>query len=112
MSQKWTQLPENYAKSDVYLANNWDKVVAIVQMLNCEISEAWNIGGPKVYEAQFQKLNEYPSVFGKLYLTKVHKTYDCDTFYPTEYIKNLKNTENSDVIEENGIQLSFHVYVL
>ena len=60
MSRKWKEIHEEYKNTEVYLANTWKEVESLVQSLNCDISEAWNIGGPKVYEAQLLKLQNSP----------------------------------------------------
>ena len=120
MSQSWNELPAKYRRADTYLAKSWLEVENTVKSLKDKISEAWNIGGPKVYEAQLQSIFSGNPVVKrkgrKLYLTKLHQAFQCDTFYPTQYLEKLQNDETQEVInvteEEKGIKLSFHEYQL
>ena len=103
-----------------YLAQSWLEVETTVQSLKDKISEAWNIGGPKVYEAQLLWNTDKRSLVdssrgAKLFLTKLHQAFQCDTFYPEQYLEKLQYIEDGkDVIwaEENGVKLSFHVHDL
>ena len=49
---------------------------------------------------------------GKIYLTKLYATYDCDVFYPIEFSKQFKCVESSELLEENNIKLQFFTYEL
>ena len=85
-------------KNDVntYFCQNWDQVKNVILKLKNQISEAWNLGGPGVYKVQLEDKNQ--PLPGKLYLTTLHTVFECDTFYPTEYITNLKSTIDSSKI--------------
>lgn len=116
MSKSWNELPAKYKNTaDAYLANSWLEVENTVKSLKDKISEAWNIGGPKVYEAQLLQNTVKRRLGRKLYLTKLHQAFQCDTFYPTQYLEKLQYDiqEVTNVTEEEkGIKLSFHVYQL
>ena len=87
---------------------------------------AWNIGGPGLYEAQFEYLKEHPRHTHqfRIYMTKIYKDYDCDVFYPTETwneilhnFRELKISEDvqdlGQIINDDGnVAISFHVYEL
>ena len=118
LSRKWKEVPQNC--ENTYLAQSWLDVETTVQSLKDKISEAWNIGGPKVYEAQLLWNTDKRSLAdssrgAKLFLTKLHQAFQCDTFYPGQYLEKLQYIEDEkDVIwaEENGVKLSFHVHDL
>nr|XP_023030198.1 dihydrofolate reductase [Leptinotarsa decemlineata] len=69
---------------------------------------AWVIGGSRIY-AEAMK-SEY---FYQLYLTRILKTFDCDTFFP-ELPDNLVKVSDPDVPEgkqiENDIEFIYNVY--
>ena len=50
------------------------------------VSEAWNIGGPSVYDDQLNSLatNDNYLTDGKfrVYMTNIQHSYNCDIFYP------------------------------
>ncbi|KZC07112.1 PREDICTED: dihydrofolate reductase [Dufourea novaeangliae] len=76
--------------------------------LKDQIENIWVIGGSSVYKAAMESPNFY-----RLYLTRIKKHYDCDTFFPS--IPNdivLKQDCNipQGVQEENGIQFVYEVY--
>ena len=98
--------PEDQA----YYVQDWVQAKDLVEKFKPKISEAWNVGGPSVYKAQLDDKND-PSE-GKLILTTLQKVFDCDVFYPKEYIKDMKLVESSEVHEENGVKLQFHTYNL
>ncbi|CAH1128334.1 unnamed protein product [Ceutorhynchus assimilis] len=68
----------------------------------------WVIGGASLYEDAMSS-----PYFSRLYLTKIHKQVDCDTFLPAlpENLKKVSDPEVPEEIqEENGIQYSYHIY--
>ena len=105
MSSSTTKADDELNKT--VFCQNWNQVQHVIGELKDDISEAWNVGGPQVYKAQLEDNNNVPF---KLYITKLNKVFDCDTFYPTEYINHLKCIESSELYEENGTMLQFHTY--
>ncbi|XP_012285488.1 dihydrofolate reductase [Orussus abietinus] len=72
------------------------------------VESIWVIGGSSVYRAAMESPN-----FHRLYLTKVLKHFDCDTFFP-EIPNNFALTSDpevpKDTQEENGISFKYLVY--
>lgn len=76
--------------------------------LKDQVENIWVIGGSSVYKAAMESPN-----FHRLYLTRIKKHFDCDTFFPpipNNFI--LTNDPNipQGVQEENGIQFVYEVY--
>jgi len=84
-----------------------DAVKALQQ--NPEVETIWIIGGKGAYE---EALNKH--LCDKLYITRVRKEFECDTFFPEfdESDYELMNDPQvpSDVQEEDGIQYEFKIY--
>ena len=76
--------------------------------LKDQVESIWVIGGSSVYKAAMESPN-----FSRLYLTKIKKYFDCDTFFPP-IPNNFVLTEDPNVPqgiqEENGIQFVYEVY--
>lgn len=74
-----------------------------------KVETIWIIGGKGVYE---EALNN--DLCQKLYITRVKKNFECDTFFPKfdENNYELINETNvpSDVQEEDGIQYEFKIF--
>ncbi|VEN57690.1 unnamed protein product, partial [Callosobruchus maculatus] len=51
--------------------------------------------------------------FSRLYLTRIHKAFECDTFFPA-LPEGLKEVSDEDVPKEvqneKGIDFTYHVY--
>jgi len=71
--------------------------------LDEKIGDIFIIGGAQIYELALPISNG-------LYLTKVHNSYDCDTFFPdlSEYY--TSPPESLGTKEEAGIKFSFNFY--
>lgn len=76
--------------------------------MNDLVEKIWVIGGSSVYKAALESPN-----FHRLYLTRIKKYFECDTFFP-ELPTNLGLVNDPDVPdgiqEENGIQFEYKVY--
>ena len=96
---------------NIFFCQNWSQVTDQVRNLNDKITEAWNIGGPYIYKTQIDNI-EKRQFDGKLYLTKLYSVYDCDVFYPIEYLEKFKCVESSELFQENDIKLQFFIYEL
>lgn len=69
----------------------------------------WVIGGSQIYNHFIEK-----QIWDRIYLTRIHKEFPCDTFFPSHFensreIQDLKLVSN-DMQEENDTKYSFHVY--
>ena len=71
---------------------------------NDNIGEVFNIGGGKLYAETINHPN-----CNKIYITKIERTFNCDTFYPPIPSK-FKKVEESKIFEENNIKFKFVVY--
>ncbi|KAG7189134.1 hypothetical protein KM043_008702 [Ampulex compressa] len=76
--------------------------------LKDQIERIWVIGGSSVYKAAMESPN-----FHRLYLTRIKKHFECDTFFPN-VPNNFDLINDGDVPsglqEENGLQYEYQVY--
>ena len=91
-----------------------------------DVSDAWNIGGPGLYQEQLEYLEKQPNDVEKfrVYMTKIYKTFPCDVFYPIQTWNRLKYKFQElklcdgiphlgQIINDNDdVQISFDVYEL
>ncbi|XP_060527057.1 dihydrofolate reductase [Cylas formicarius] len=96
--------------TDTYAFSSLDKAL---EELECDrfsdkYEEVWVIGGSSIYREALESKNFY-----RLYLTKIFKDFDCDTFLPP-IPDDLKEVSDpavpSEIQEENGIQYTYKVY--
>jgi len=91
-----------------YLFNSLEDALDFASSLD-EVEKIFVIGGAEVYKAAIEL-----SDCDKLYLTKVHQLFDCDTFFPSFDPNIYKEIKQDDVPQEmqqeNGIKFSYHVY--
>ncbi|XP_031832351.1 dihydrofolate reductase [Nomia melanderi] len=76
--------------------------------LKDQIESIWVIGGSSVYKAAMES-----PYFHRLYLTRVRKHFECDTFFPTipnDIVLKQDTDVPQGVQEENGIQFVYEVY--
>jgi dihydrofolate reductase len=68
--------------------------------------ENFIIGGASVYR-QFFELSD------KLYITRIHKTFEADTYFPLINFNNWKLIEKEPVItnSENNIEYNYEIYI-
>ena len=74
------------------------------------IETCWIIGGSKIYQYFIEN-----GLCDRVYLTKLHSSFECDTLFDTQSIdNNFVETSDpkvaSEMQEENGLQFSYHVY--
>ncbi|CAB0037335.1 unnamed protein product [Trichogramma brassicae] len=76
--------------------------------LKDKVEQVWVIGGSSIYKAAMES-----PYFHRLYLTRVKKSFDCDTFFP-ELPEGLVLVKDDDVPqgvqEEKNIQFEYEVY--
>lgn len=65
--------------------------------------EIFVIGGATIY-------NEALPMCNKLYLTRIHKTFEADTFFPSIDFDEFILTEKSDIKTSSDINFNFEVY--
>lgn len=79
----------------IVISNTWEQEnypeVKIVKSLEeaLDIKKSYDnvfvIGGEKVYE---EALKKYTNLCNKIYVTEFNKSYDCDVFFPYDFVKN------------------------
>ncbi|KAF2353756.1 Dihydrofolate reductase domain [Trinorchestia longiramus] len=74
-----------------------------------DVDTLWVIGGHAVYKMALES-----PCFHRLYLTRIHATFDCDTFLPpvpSDLISVSDPDVSTEVQEENNIQYHFEMMV-
>ena len=94
---------------DVFVCHNYEEALSRVDDMKDKIESCWIIGGTSVYQEAMnhQRLD-------KLYITRILKDYDCDTFFPAVDTERWSLTSDKmvpgDVQTEDGIQFKYEVY--
>ncbi|XP_044745481.1 dihydrofolate reductase [Coccinella septempunctata] len=95
---------------DTYVFYCWNDIVNRLNDANFKqkYEDVWVAGGSKVYEAAMS--SEY---FYRLYLTRIKKEFECDTFFPNlvSHVEKVSDTRVPQGIqEEKGIQWEIEVW--
>jgi len=96
---------------NVVVCNSLDNALQRLQEspLGGTIESAWIIGGSSVYKDALAS----PHCF-RIYLTKILKTFECDTFLPEVPLDSFKIVRDPNVPEEmqeeDGLEYQYHVY--
>ena len=71
----------------------------------------WVIGGETIYQ-QFLFNKHYNKMVDFVHMTKIYKKYDCDKFFPVDFVCNTDNWSqtSSYTHSERGVQLDFTTY--
>uniref|UniRef100_A0A8C5LQS8 Dihydrofolate reductase n=1 Tax=Leptobrachium leishanense TaxID=445787 RepID=A0A8C5LQS8_9ANUR len=108
LSKELTAAPEGAH----YLAKSMDDALALIETpeLKDRVDLVWIIGGSSLYKELLDK-----PVNQKLFLTRILKEYECDTFLPDIDFHSYKLLPEypgipSEIQEENGVQYKFEVY--
>ena len=94
---------------DVFVCHNYEEALSRVDDMKDKIESCWIIGGTSVYQEAMnhQRLD-------KLYITRILKDYDCDTFFPAVDTDRWSLTSDKmvpgDVQTEDGVQFKYEVY--
>ena len=74
-----------------------------------EIESIFIIGGQQLYELGIQL-----PVVTRIYLTRIHSTFECDTFFPelstNQWLETTLPSVPTEEQEEKGIKYNFHVF--
>ena len=111
----WESIPKKYRplknRKNIVLTSNRDfkakgAVVAnslpeAFSLITPEIEKVFIIGGGKVFEETIK----HPKLTG-IYITKVHKKFDCDTFFP-KIPREFSVTKKLGSDKENDIKLDY-----
>ena len=94
---------------DVLVCKSFPEAVQLVDSLIDKLESCWVIGGSSVYEEAMRNIR-----LEKLYVTRILKDFDCDTFLPDINTDKWKITEDKDVPteiqEEAGVQFKYEIY--
>jgi dihydrofolate reductase / thymidylate synthase len=116
----WESIPEKYKplsnrinvvisntlthQDDTVICNTIQNAIDYTE-INSDIESIFVIGGNSIYVAFLKK-----SICNKIYLTKIHTSFDCDTFFPN-CLSEYAPTKTSDIKEENNIKYEFREYI-
>ncbi len=116
----WFSLPEKYrplkGRKNIVLTPEDDPSVQAEQKHSIEeainslkedqnIENIFMVGGASVYRQSVENIN-----LNGIYITKIHKNYDCDTFFPKIPNEKYKNKETLGQAEEDGVRFDFLLY--
>ena len=94
---------------DVLVCKSFPEALQLVDSLSDKLESCWVIGGSSVYEEAMRNIR-----LEKLYVTRILKDFDCDTFLPEINTDKWKITEDKDVPteiqEEAGVQFKYEIY--
>lgn len=95
-----------------YLAHSLDGALELVESpeLAEKVDMLWFIGGSSLYKELMAKSHHQ-----RLFVTRILKEFECDTFLPEIDLENYKLLPeypgvSAEVQEENGVQYKFEVY--
>ena len=96
---------KNYQAPDAKIAASLEEAFKVAEQNNAE--EIFIIGGAKVYASAVEYKN-----CSTIWLTRVSKAFDCDTFFPKIDKNRFRKNWKSEIQEENGIEFQFEKYKL
>ncbi|EZA54136.1 dihydrofolate reductase isoform X2 [Ooceraea biroi] len=82
--------------------------VEVITRMQDQVERVWVIGGSSVYEAAMKSPH-----FGRLYLTRIKKKFECDTFFPaipSDFVLIEDPTVPQGIQEEKEIEFIYEVY--
>lgn len=106
-----SKMSSNGVPENVLVCSSFESAIKEVQKqpLADQIETVWVIGGSSVY--QLALASEFCH---RVYLTKINKVFDCDTFLPPVDEKIFQRVNDSavpqDLQEENGTTYEYVVY--
>ena len=69
--------------------------------------DVWVIGGARIYDYYFK----HTDLIKKIYITSICKSFDCDTFFPSHYLKPYGTGQLIKKITFNKVDLLFLMYI-
>lgn len=114
----WESIPEQFRplknRKNVVLTRNsefeaagatvFNSMDAAIASANDSIENVFIMGGAQVYKQAIEQLN-----LDGLYITKIHKEYDCDAFFP-EIPEKFGNPISLGGVEEDNIGYEYLFY--
>ncbi|XP_032675586.1 dihydrofolate reductase isoform X1 [Odontomachus brunneus] len=97
----------DYGDKAIVCESMLDALETIADMKS-KVEKVWVIGGSRVYKEAMES-----PYFNRLYLTRVRKNFECDTFFPPipdNFVLIQDPAVPQDVQEENGIEFVYEVY--
>ncbi|XP_024879399.1 dihydrofolate reductase isoform X1 [Temnothorax curvispinosus] len=80
----------------------------VISEMQNQVERIWVIGGSSVYKSAMESPH-----FGRLYLTRIKKKFECDTFFPlipNDFVSIEDPAVPQGTQEENGIEFVYEVY--
>ena len=95
---------------DVFVCQDYEEALKLVDNMKAKIESCWIIGGSSIY----QEAMNHPRL-EKVYLTRILKDYDCDTFFPAQSLENKWKLSSDKMVQsqvqtEDDTQFQFEVY--
>ena len=94
------QLPENSKNDKIKIFSNTNALHAFCKEKNYDM--VWIIGGSQIYKELLTAFN-----INSVYVTHIHKIYDCDTGFPS--LEDWTITSNEDNIIDD-VKVSYQIY--
>ncbi|KAG6797474.1 dihydrofolate reductase isoform X1 [Apis mellifera caucasica] len=94
--------------NDVIVCKNIPHAFEVIEKIKDRIENIWVTGGSSVYKEAMESPNFY-----RLYLTRIKKYFECDTFFPTipnDFVLTEDPNIPQGIQEENDIQFVYEVY--
>ncbi|CAB3241669.1 unnamed protein product [Arctia plantaginis] len=89
---------------DVVVVSGLDEAIKHIEGRQ-DIESTWVIGGSAIYQAAMSHPN-----CGKIYLTEIQKSYDCDTFFPNIDKQQFHLVDEEDIPEERQMEGDISYY--
>ena len=92
-----------WTAENVWVANNLQEALSLAETTHCK--EIFIIGGGEIYKQSM-------SIANRIYITRVHASFDADTFFPVIDETIWKLTDNKDFAadEKHKYAYSFQVW--
>ncbi|KAG5329251.1 DYR reductase, partial [Acromyrmex charruanus] len=93
---------------DAIVCKSIPHVLDVILGMQNEVERVWVIGGSSVYKSAMESPH-----FGRLYLTRIKKKFECDTFFPSipnDFVLIEDPMVPQGIQEEKGIEFVYEVY--
>ncbi|KAG5313330.1 DYR reductase, partial [Acromyrmex insinuator] len=93
---------------DAIVCKSIPHALDVISGMQNEVERVWVIGGSNVYKSAMESPH-----FGRLYLTRIKKKFECDTFFPSipnDFVLIEDPMVPRGIQEEKGIEFVYEVY--
>ncbi|XP_011066889.1 PREDICTED: dihydrofolate reductase isoform X1 [Acromyrmex echinatior] len=93
---------------DAIVCKSIPHALDVISGMQNEVERVWVIGGSNVYKSAMESPH-----FGRLYLTRIKKKFECDTFFPSipnDFVLIEDPMVPQGIQEEKGIEFVYEVY--